>query len=206
MKRSEVAVFIIGLTGGIASGKSTASAILGRMGACIIDADRIARGVASPGQEAFTEIVEAFGARILNEEGTINRKALAQRVFNDPQQLERLNRITHPRIIAAIGQELEHCRRNFDIAVVDAALLVELNLTAMVDEVWLVCVDSSEQLRRLQGREGMSEADALKIIGAQMPQEEKQKRVDVCIDNNGTVEFLEVQIKALWQQRILNNG
>lgn len=199
-------MLIIGLTGGIASGKSTASAVLKGLGASIIDADRIAREIVLPGQPALSEISDAFGQDILMSDGTLDRRALARIVFNCPEKLECLNRITHPRIVRRIQEALEQCRGSAPVAVVDAALLVELNLTDLVDEVWLLCVSPDVQLQRLKAREGIGETDAGKIIGAQMPQEEKKKKVHVCIDNDGTPEELEKQIRRLWQQRTEHHG
>lgn len=192
----------IGLTGGIASGKSTVSALLQSLGAHIIDADTIAREIVSEGSEALCEIVRAFGAGILTPEGALNRAALARIVFNDPQALSQLNAITHPRIIAEIETRLRALRSTEGIAVLDAALLIELGLFDLVDETWLICVEPSVQLARLLKREHMTPEDAEKIIRAQLPLSEKRKAADRCIDNNGSQEDLDRQIIALWNQQV----
>lgn len=193
---------IIGLTGGIASGKSTASAILKALGARIIDADQIAREVVAPGSEALDEIVKAFGTELISDAGTLKRSELAQIVFNDPIALKRLNAITHPRIIAEIEARIKVYSDSDMPIVVDAALLIELNLGNMVDETWLLCVRPEIQIDRLIKREGMSCEDAVKIIGAQLPLEEKMKAADVCIDNNGSQEALRASIEKLWNAQV----
>lgn len=193
---------IIGLTGGIASGKSTVSSLLKELGAHIIDADRIAREIVTPGSEALAEIVSTFGAEVLNPDGTLNRRALAQTVFNDPAALRELNRITHPRIVAAIQARITAEAETERILVLDAALLIELNLGSLTDETWLVCVKPETQIERLLQRESMSRADAEKILRAQLPLEEKMKAADICIDNNGTIEALQNRVKKLWNEQV----
>lgn len=193
---------IIGLTGGIASGKSTVSRMLEALGAIIIDADRIAREVVVPGSRALAEVAEAFGAGVLHPDGTLNRSALARIVFNDPVALERLNGITHPRIIEAINRRIAALPRQGRIAVLDAALLIELRLYALVDEIWLVCVSPQTQQERLLLRDHMAPADAEKIIRAQLPLSEKMKAATRCIDNNGSLEDLRRQVETLWNEQV----
>lgn len=193
---------IIGLTGGIASGKSTVSRMLEALGAIIIDADRIAREIVVPGSEALAEVAEAFGTGVLNPDGTLNRSALARIVFNDPVALKRLNDITHPRIIEAINRRIAALPRQERIAVLDAALLIELRLYSLVDEIWLVCVSPQTQQERLLLRDHMPPADAEKIIRAQLPLSEKMKAATRCIDNNGTLEALRQQVEALWNEQV----
>lgn len=209
MKRNEALLLtkggnvkIIGLTGGIASGKSTVSNMLKALGAQIIDADRIAREIVTPGSEALAEIVSVFGERVLNPDKTLKRAELARIVFNDAESLKRLNRITHPRIITAIQARIEQESGHADILILDAALLIELNLRSLTDETWLVCVHPEIQIERLLQRETMSRSDAEKIIRAQMPLEEKIKAADICIDNNGSIEDLRDKIEKLWNEQV----
>ena len=130
---------VIGLTGGIASGKSTVSRMLRQKGAHIIDADEIAKEIVKPGKPAWEDIVRYFGKEILDESGNIRRKKLAKIVFSDEKKLNLLNRITHPRIVEEIKRELEACRRrNEKIVIIDAALLLEIGHDVLVDEVWVV--------------------------------------------------------------------
>lgn len=195
-------VKIIGLTGGIASGKSTVSALLKELGAYIVDADRIAREIVTPGSEALKEIAGFFGEEILNGDGTLKRAELARRVFNDPAALEKLNQITHPRIISAIEERIRQAAPTESVLVLDAALLLELNLKSLVDEIWLVCVAPETQFERLLKREAMTREDAGKIIRTQLPLEAKMAAADVCIDNNGTVEALRQKIQKLWNEQV----
>lgn len=191
---------VIGLTGGIASGKSTVSMLLKQKGAAIIDADEIAKEIMQPGKPAWTEVVEHFGKGILREDGNIDRKKLAQIVFSDEKELETLNRITHPRIVEEIKRRLKSFReKNESVVVVDAALLLEIGLDLLVDEVWLVAVDEKTQIERLLFREkSMGFAEALERIRAQMPLEEKLKFAQRVIDNGGSIEETKRQVDRIW--------
>lgn len=195
-------VKIIGLTGGIASGKSTVSNILKGLGAHIIDADRIARDVVAPGSDALAEIVAFFGEGVISSDGFLKRGELSRIVFNDPDALRTLNGITHPRIVEAIHTRIQKESMCEDILILDAALLIELKLGSLVDETWLICVQPETQIERLLRRENMSRADAEKIIRAQLPLDEKMKVADVCIDNNGSMEDLQNRIKKLWNEQV----
>lgn len=193
---------IIGLTGGIASGKSTVSKLLKTLGAQIIDADQIAREIVAPGSDALSEIVAFFGPDILNPDGSLKRGELARIVFNDPEALAALNRMTHPRIIAVIKDRIRQASVPDSVLVLDAALLIELNLESLVDETWLVSVQPEIQMERLVKREAMSRADAEKIIGSQLPLAMKMAAADVCIDNNGSLEALQETIKKMWNEQV----
>lgn len=193
---------IIGLTGGIASGKSTVSGILKGLGAHIIDADQIAREIVAPGTEALAEIVSVFGEGVLATDHTLKRSELSRIVFNDTESLMKLNRITHPRIIAAIQDRIRQEACGKDVVILDAALLIELNLGFLVNETWLVCVAPEVQRERLIRRESMSAVDAEKIIRSQLPLEVKKKAAEVCIDNNGSMEALREQIIKLWNEQV----
>lgn len=195
---------VIGLTGGIASGKSTAAKILAELGAEVIDADQLARDVVRPGEPAYRAIVAAFGTGVLNEDGTINRAALGAIVFADPAARRRLEAITHPAIARLAENSLaELRRRGTRLAVYMAPLLIEAGITGRVDEVWVVYVDSDTQVRRLVQREGLSEADALQRISSQMSMEEKRKLARVVIDNRGTKADLVRTIRETWEREIL---
>lgn len=191
---------VIGLTGGIASGKSLVSHHLHELGALIIDADRIARDIVEPGEPAWFRIVEEFGDDILNHDGSLNRKALGMLVFSDPRKLDRLNRITHPYIISKIKDLLKEYRESFSSAVVVlvAPLLFEAGLETLVDEIWVVYVNPQTQLRRLMERDGLTEAEAMQRIRVQLPIEEKLRRADRIIDNNSSPESTRAQIERFW--------
>lgn len=193
---------VIGLTGGIASGKSTVSKMLREKGAYIIDADEIAKEIVKPGKPAWEDIVRHFGKEILDESGNIRRKKLAKIVFPDEKKLSVLNRITHPRIVEEIKRELEECRsRNERVVVIDAALLLEIGLDVLVDEVWVVALDEKTQIERLIKRENsISYAEAVERIRAQMPLEEKLKFATRIIDNSGDIENTQKQVDDIWRE------
>lgn len=192
---------IIGLTGGIASGKTTTSNILKELGAIIIDADKIARKVVEKGRPALSEIEKHFGAEILLENGELNRKKLGNIVFNDPKLLEKLNEITHPHIIKEIINEINWHKRTYNnrVIILDAALLIEQNLMHLVEEVWLVVTTEEMQLNRLVEREGISVDDAKKRINVQMSFEDKKKYADLIIDNSKDLAYLREQIERNWE-------
>lgn len=180
---------IIGLTGGIATGKTTVSKILTGNGYVVIDADILSRSVTKKGEPAFTQIVKEFGENILNEEGSIDRKVLGKIIFSDEKLKLRLNNITHPYIFEEIKKQIiKKCREN-KIVFVDIPLLFEeyskLNEANInFDEIWLVYVEKSSQLNRLMKRDELNIQEAEKRIGSQMPIEEKLKLADVIINNN----------------------
>jgi len=193
---------VIGLTGGIASGKSTISKLLKEKGAVIIDADKIARDLMQPGKDAWCEVISHFGERILKSGGDINRKKLGEIVFHDESQLEVLNNITHPRIKKEIINQLNYYKeQQADVIVIDAPLLLEIGLDILVDEVWLVVVNEETQIKRLLKREpGMTVQQAIERIKAQMPLEEKMKYAHRIIDNNGSIEETKKQLENIWRE------
>ncbi|MGB9780595.1 dephospho-CoA kinase [Caldanaerobacter sp.] len=193
---------VVGLTGGIGSGKSTVSRILSGLGAKIIDADLVSREIMSKGQEAYNEIVDYFGEGILDERGEIDRKKLGLIVFGNEQKLKKLNEITHPKIIEKIKAMIVEAKKegNYRLIVVDAALLIETGLYQMMDEIWMVVVDIETQIKRIMARDGFSYEEALKRIRSQMPLEEKIKYADFIINNSKTLEKTEEQVKLLWSR------
>jgi len=194
-------MLVIGLTGGIASGKSTLSGLLRRWGVHVIDADAVSRLVMQPGGPAHAELVEAFGRDILNADQTINRRRLGRLVFSDDRARERVNAITHPRVIAAVLAELAALReRGVGVAVVEAPLLIEASMVRLVDEVWVVAVDEPTQLERLMRRDQCSLEDAKKRVGAQLPLAAKLCHAHRIIDNNGTEEETRRQLESIWKE------
>lgn len=181
---------IIGLTGGIASGKSTVSRALRELGAFIIDADEVAHAIQEPGKPAWEDIVEHFGSGLLNPDHTINRDKLGAIVFNDPKRLQELNQITHPRIMEQIRLTLQNIKSRQPDAVVflEVPLLYETHIERICDEVWVVWVDEETEIQRLMNRDGLSREDAIKRIDAQMPLDEKARRADFVIDNRFSIE------------------
>ena len=191
---------VVGLTGGIGSGKSTVSGILAKLGAKIIDADLVSREIMEKGKEAYNEIVDCFGKEILDKEGNIDRKKLGSIVFSDKEKLKRLNEITHPKIIDKIKKMIEEEKDKNKVIVIDAALLIETGLYKLVDEVWLVVVDIDTQIKRVMERDGFSCEEALKRIKSQMPLEEKIKYADFIINNSKDLRKTEEQVRLLWQR------
>lgn len=193
-------MIIIGLTGGIASGKSSVAKELKRLGAEIIDADLIAREVVEPGQLAWRNLIDYFGKDILFTDGTINRKKLAAYIFEDEQKRKKLEDITHPEILAALKDRVAKARSTGrKILVLDIPLLIEVNWTNLVDKVWLVYVDHATQIRRLIQRDNITLSEAELRLAAQMPLETKKKYADVIIDNTGTFKETKSQILKAWE-------
>ncbi|WP_434632206.1 dephospho-CoA kinase [Thermoanaerobacterium thermosaccharolyticum] len=191
---------VIGLTGGIASGKSTVSSILRSLGAFIIDADIVSREIMIKGTKTYNILVNEFGKEILRKDGEIDRKKLGNLVFADKQKLNRLNEITHPEIIRRIKEIIEEERKNGKekAIILDAALLIEMRLFNMVDEVWLVVVDKKTQIRRLMKRDNLNYNDALNRIKSQMSIEDKMKYADFIINNCKDFNAIKKQVELLW--------
>jgi dephospho-CoA kinase len=190
---------VYGLTGGIASGKSTASTIFQRLGVDVLDADQIAREVVQPGEPALEEIAAAFGPHALLPDGRLDRKAIASIVFSDPVSRKRLEAITHPRIAERILSKLASlAQEGKEAAIVEAALMVESGSHRRYDGLIVVHCSSSIQLERLMSREGMAPETAQKWIDAQLPQETKTALADWAIENNGTEAELRQKITKYW--------
>jgi len=191
---------VIGLTGGIASGKSTVAAMLRELGAQVVDADQVAREVVEPGRPAFDEVVRTFGREVLDAEGRIDRKALGARVFSDEQRRKQLNAITHPRIAAATAQKLAAlARAGVPEAIYEAALLVENGIHAGLAGLIVVAADQARQLERLRDRDGLAEADARARIAAQLPLADKIAVATWVIDTNGTLDHTRAQVADVWR-------
>ena len=161
---------IIALTGGIACGKSTLAEMLRDLGTPVIDADAISRGLTAPGGKALPAIREAFGSEVFQNDQTLNRAALAERVFHDPEQLQKLNAITHPLIIEQMQSEIERCRDSgAPVVVLDVPLLFETGLDRLADETVCVSAPLPVQLKRLMTRNGLTEEQAMRRIQSQKP-------------------------------------
>ena len=196
-------MLVIGLTGGIGTGKSAVSKILQQFGAEVIDADKVGHEAYLPGTDTWGEIVQAFGEGILGDTEEINREKLAAVVFSDSKALGRLNIILHPRMYNMIEKHLSKLRgQGSDVAVVEAAVLLEANWVPLVDEVWVVTAPKEVVLTRLHGRVHFDERSARARIGVQMIDTERSKFADVVIENNGTLGELERSIGALWNERV----
>lgn len=189
---------VIGLTGSIATGKSTISNMLVKMNYPVVDADQIAREVVEPGKTAYEQIVEYFGESILNEDRTINRKKLGSIVFNNKDEREKLNSLIHPEIRKEMLRQRDYyIEQNYPAVILDIPLLFESNLFHYVDKVLVVYVEPHIQLERLMKRDGSTKEDALSRINSQISIEEKKEKADAVIDNSGTVEESEMQLQEI---------
>lgn len=192
---------IIGLTGGIACGKSTVSNVLKDCGARIVDADAIAHELSRPNQPIFHVYVELFGPEIVTPEGTLDRAEIARRVFSDTVLRDKMNARVHPIIRAAAEDRLDAAHMDGTaVVVLDVPLLFEAGWDALTNDTWVVALPPEEQLARLLARDHtMDEAEARARIAAQMPLAEKCMRADVVIDNSGTREETKERVEKLWE-------
>ncbi|SPD76509.1 Dephospho-CoA kinase [uncultured Desulfobacterium sp.] len=193
---------LIGVTGGIACGKSTITDILVSLGAFLIDYDVIARQVVEPDLPAWKDIVDYFGCKILNPDRTIDRKALGRIVFQDSKKRKKLESFTHPRIHGQFIRQLKDntARRPGAITLVSIPLMVEQDLQGMFDYVLVVYIPQEKQLERLIARDGIKEEDARRILDAQMPIDEKLGYADFVINNSGSLEESKRQAEDLWRK------
>jgi len=192
----------VGLTGGVASGKTAASQVLKEEGAYVIDADKVSRELVQPHTSTWNELIRVFGEDIVQKDGSIDRKKLAARVFSNGAQRKLLNQILHPRI----REEMERRTREIGqrnpeaIVVIDAALLVELGDYREMDKVIVVTATEKQQVERLKDRDGMDPEDARKILSSQMPLEEKLKAADFVIRNEGSLEEMRRRAKEIFKE------
>jgi dephospho-CoA kinase len=204
---------VVGLTGGIGSGKSTVSQFLKELGAVIIDADKVGHEALKPDTKAWREVVAAFGRQILTPNGEIDRKKLGEIVFASSKALARLNKIIQPQIYALVKAKIEEYRRRGEgVVVLEAPLLIDVPLLMMkagepslvdeVNEVWVTVAPESTVLRRLREKSGMSEEQTLARLRSQLSLEEKIKQADVVIDTDCSLGELKAKVKELWHRRL----
>ena len=196
-------MIVIGLTGGIGTGKSEVTRIFQELGAVLINADQIGHQAYTPHSEIWQEVVKAFGEEILQPGGEIDRKKLGSIVFADPDQLTRLNQIMHPRMARMVAQQIQELReQGEDVVVVEAALLFEAGWDSLVDEVWSTESPEESVIKRLQSRSGLSQEEAKKRIDSQMSAEERTSRSQVVVDNSGDLVELERVVRSIWDNRV----
>jgi dephospho-CoA kinase len=189
-------VFLIGLTGNIGSGKSTVAARLGELGAFVVDADLVYRRLIEPGQPGWSAVVDLFGRGVVDADGRIDRRALGAIVFADPDALRRLERATHPLVLAAIDDLL--ARERPDVAVHEAIKLIESGGAQRCDELWVVTAPRDRQIARLVASRGLGPEDASLRVDAQPPQADKVARADVVIPNEGSLDELRQRVDREW--------
>ena len=202
-----MSMLLIGLTGGIASGKTTVSNMFVKLGAHLIDADVIARDVVKPDKPAWKEIVSAFGESVLGDKKEIIREKLAAAIFNSPEKRKQLEAITHPKIIEEENQLINEIRKNNKpgIIILDAALLIEAGHHNRVDKLIVVYLNKNTQIKRLRKRDSLSLADAEKRLDSQMSLDEKVNLANYVIDNGKSTDEVEKQVSQIYKKLIMEH-
>ena len=193
---------LLGVTGGIASGKSTVARMLEKLGAPMIDFDVLSRVVVEPGKPAWKEIITYFGEQILREDKTVNRRVLSEMVFRDTEKRRKLESFTHPRIYEEFARRVKQITKADPEAIIQGVvpLLIEANLQSIFHKVILVYIPAEMQIRRLMEREPISRETALQILKSQLAIEEKRKYADYIVDNSGALEETRRQVEEVWIQ------
>ncbi len=192
---------LIGLTGGIGSGKSSVSRILAELGAYVVDADQIAHQLQARGRPVWRAIWEQFGWPVLTADGSVDRKKLGYHIFSDGKARESLNRIVHPPVQSEIKRLVKDAEsQGGSLAVLDVPLLIEGGLYRVVDTIWVVYTEPRQQIERICLRDGVSRETAERRLQAQMPLKDKVALADVVIDNRGDLATLEEEVRGLWQR------
>ncbi len=198
---------VIGLTGGVGTGKSTVSKYIQELGAVLVDADKVGHESYRPGALAYKDIVAAFGPRVLQPNGEIDRKALGAIVFNDPKALAKLNSIVHPRMKDMIEEKLaELSQQGVKAVILEAAILIEAKWNVLVDEVWVTYAPEQTVIKRVKDRNNWTEEQIKARINAQLPQSERAKHANVVIDTDCSLDELRRRVQELWNKRIMKNG
>jgi dephospho-CoA kinase len=195
-------MLLVGLTGGIGSGKSLVAQMFKQLGAYLIDADELAHKAVEPGHPVLNRIVEAFGPEILNPDRTLNRAKLGRVVFDQPEKRELLNSIVHPYVFMEEERQQKEIAQKDPKAIVlfDAALLIETGSYQLMDKVILVTIDRRKQISRIMRRDGLSREEAVKRIGAQMPQAKKKSKADYIIDGGQPPKAVEDQVRKVYEE------
>ncbi len=197
---------IVGLTGGIVSGKSTVASMFKDLGAKIVDADKLGHSVILPHKPAWEKITRLFGKGILQNDLTIDRGKLGKIVFTNQTLLKKLNEITHPEIIKLIKKEIDFVKNKTHnqekILIIDAALIYEAKMYKLMDKTIVVYINEDEQVKRLAKRNNLSKEDALQRIKSQMPMKEKVKIADYVIDNSNSLDETKKQVEKIWKKLV----
>jgi dephospho-CoA kinase len=196
-------VLVLGLTGGIGTGKSEVTRALAGLGASVIDADRVGHEAYRPHQGIWQEVVQAFGEEILQPDGEVDRKALGAIVFSQPDARAKLNGIMHPWMAKEIERRIDQMRQDgVEVVVLEAALLIEAGWQGLVDELWVTTADEEEAVTRVSLRSGLSEEQVRGRMATQMPVAEKIRQADVVIDNSGNLGGLQRRVAQEWNVRV----
>ena len=192
---------VIGLTGGIGSGKTTVSKMLQGLGAVVIDADEVGHLALEASTEIQREVIATFGKDILNQSGKIDRQKLAQRVFGDAKALASLNRIMHPRMLKTVKSQLEELeRQGIEVVILEAPLLIEAGWNRLADEVWVTVAPESTILERVEKRSHLSREEIAARISSQLAQTDRLRQADAVINTDCSLKELERKVKELWQE------
>ena len=196
----------IGLTGGIGTGKSLVSNLLNDIGATVMNADLLGHEAYLPGTIGFDLVVDAFGNKIVGDDGTVDRKKLGPIVFSSPENMAKLNSIMHPLIHDMIQAQLaEYSSNGTDVVVVEAAVLMEANWEALFDEIWVVTSEKETVIDRLKERNSLTREEAIARIDSQMSQDERIEHSNIVITNDGTIGELAEIVKKTWNTSVVNN-
>jgi dephospho-CoA kinase len=195
----------VGLTGGIASGKSTVAEAFAQLGAKVLDADKVAREVVLPGQPAWRKLQQAFGPEFFLPEGEVNRSKLRRLVFSNPEERGKLNAIVHPEVMKEIDRRFEQLTTSTQdgVVVVDVPLLLEVGVAHRFDRVIVVYVTENVQIKRLRERDGLSLDGARRALGTQMVLDKKVEQADYVIDNSSTRDETQAQVEKVWQELLV---
>jgi len=196
-------MFVIGLTGGIGSGKSAVTALLGELGAAVVDADKVGHQAYQPHTETWQAVVDAFGTDILQPNEEVDRRKLGAVVFSDPKELARLNSIMHPRMYTMLEVQLNEMRESgVEVAVLEAAILIEAKWTPLVDEVWVTVASEDTVVLRVQQRNNLAEEEIRRRIRSQLSNEERAEHANVVIENNAGMQELQDKVNDLWNNHV----
>lgn len=194
-------MFVIGLTGGIGTGKSTITHVLEEQGAAIVNADVVGHEVYQVGRPAYHEVLRAFGESVLDDDKAIDRKKLGALVFGDPKELAKLNSIVHPRMKGMMRERLQELKRlGTKIAVIEAAILLEARWDDLANEIWVVSAPPEIAAQRVAARSGFTQEQVMERIRAQMPNDQRVKRADVVIDTSGTMDETIARTMEKWSE------
>jgi len=203
MKELDRMTKVIGLTGGIGSGKSTVSQFLAELGAVILDADKVGHEAFKPNTKAWHEVIATFGRQIITPSGEVDRKKLGEIVFSNPESLSRLNQIMHPKMYDMMKAQIEGYRQQgVAVVVLEAAILIEANWTSLADEVWVTVAPEDKVLKRLKEQRGLDEEQTLARIRSQLSAEERAQHADVIINNEGDLDEVKAKVKELWARLV----
>ena len=196
-------MLVIGLTGGIGSGKTTVSGFLEELGAEVIDADKVGHVTYLPDMPAWRDLIDTWGEDLLQPNRDIDRKKLGAIVFSDPANLDKLNSIVHPRMRDIMNDRIEAFRgEGKRVVVVDAAILIEAKWTSLVDEVWVTAAPEDVVVQRVMARNGWEEEQVRSRMASQMPAEERQSYADVVIDTDATLDEVRERVRAAFEARV----